>query len=126
MKTLLGIIMVIMFIFVYDSNIYAGFDDILKDVLLESTQPIGSEEYVFNPGDPIIKKEAYTVYYSGFETIQGVHILLFTVFEGNRSYLVKFPSPDIIKIKDVQLKIIAFNNVALKLKLVQEQTRRTY
>ena len=122
MKTIILIVMLVMYM--VSNAAYAGFDDILKDVLLESTRPIGSEEYVFNPGDPIIKKQEYSVYYSGFETVQSVNTLLLTVFESDRSYLVKFPSPDVIQIKDVRLKIISFNNVALRLQLMQEQKRQ--
>jgi len=101
----------------------AGFDDLLKDVLLETTRPQGTNAYVFSPGDAVITKTGYTVYYSGYELAGDVATLLFTVFEGAHSYLVKFPSPDTITIKDVTLSIISFDNTALRLTLVQKTSQ---
>ena len=61
MKTIHGIILIGIFVLIGGNNGYTGFDDILKDVLLESTQPIGSEEYVFNPGDTVISGSFQTL-----------------------------------------------------------------
>jgi len=99
---------------------FAGFDDILKEVLIDSTRPIGANEYVFSPGDQIIQKSSYLVYYSGYEIDQGVKTIIFTIFEDSKSFIVKYPSPDVIKIKDVKMKILSIDNTALRIQLLQQ------
>ncbi|MCK5346644.1 MAG: hypothetical protein KAR20_24710 [Candidatus Heimdallarchaeota archaeon] len=102
----------------------AGFDDILKEVFLENRSPIGSNEYEFHPGDVVVEKTAYVVYYTGYELVGDVRAIRFNVFEAERSYPLLFPSPDVIQIKDVKLQIISFDNVSLRLRLVPTQQRR--
>jgi len=104
---------------------YAGFDDILKDVFLETPPPVGSHDYVFHPGEQIIEKRLYSVYYSGYEGSPTSPTLLFTVFEGNKSYLVKFPSPDIIHIKDVRMQVRSFDNTEIRIPLIRAQPAKT-
>jgi len=128
MKYCLSLVICIGMFFVGNANcVYAGFDDVLKEVLMETSQtsrPVGSTEYTFSPGDEVIRKQGYTVNYSGYERDQAGAVLLFTVFELDKSYLLKFPSPDVIQIKDVKLKIVSFDNLSLRIQLVREPARR--
>lgn len=107
---------------------FAGFDDILKEVLLEDggQRPIGSNEYIFNPGDAVIQKTNYIVYYAGYEVSSQVRILRFILTEGDRELLLTFPSPDIIQIRDVRLKVISFDNTNLRLQVLRNPQLRNY
>ncbi|MBU1863386.1 MAG: hypothetical protein KKH94_06985 [Candidatus Omnitrophica bacterium] len=123
MKTLITLFLAFCILNIGSLDVFAGFDDILKEALLETKRPIGSDEYIFSPGDEVIKKTAYSVYYSGYVSQQGVDTLLFAIFEGDKSYTVQFPSPDVIQIKDVKIKIVSYDNLSLRIQLVREPVR---
>ncbi len=115
---------VVVFFSMLSMPVYAGFDDILKEVFLETSRPIGTQEYVFSPGDEVIKKVSYSAHYSGIEVSQNIYTLLFTVFEGEKKYVIKFPNPDVIQIKDVKIKVISYDNTSLRIQLIPVQPTR--
>lgn len=106
------------------SGAFAGFDDVLKDVLIESTRTIGNEEYVFRPGDEIVSKQEYKVIYSGAEENGGVRTLLLSLLVGDNVFVLKYPSPDVIQVKDIALQVNAFSNTTLKVSVLRQGQRR--
>ena len=100
---------------------FANFEDFLKDVLVETqSQVIGTDEYSFAPGDAIIKKETYVVYYSGTEMQSGSRALLLTLFNNQGSILLKYPNPDIIQVKSFRLRVLGFDNALLRIKVLEK------
>ena len=87
----------------------------LEDVLKGVLGVIGADRvYIFHVGDKIYSKMGEALYYSGFELQEGQKVLILTYVENGTPIILKFPDPDIIRFKDLRLKIIEFNNEYLK------------
>lgn len=100
----------------------AGFDDFLKEVLVETTtssQTIGSNEYIFSPGDVVIKKDTYAVYYAGSELTGTTRMLRLVMMTSQGSILLTYPNPTQIRVKDYRFNVINFDNMSLKVKMLE-------
>jgi hypothetical protein len=98
----------------------AALNDLLGNMTITSSGTLGGGEYLFNPGDQVVEQDGYTIYYSGYQGSSDARTLLFTVFEDEKSYQVFFTSPTTIRIKDVAMNIISFDNTSLKVQFVHE------
>ncbi|MFC1809094.1 hypothetical protein ACFL3D_03125 [Candidatus Omnitrophota bacterium] len=106
-------------VLVLSGTCYAGFDDFLKEVLVESgSQTIGANEYVFAPGDPVIQKDTYVVYYAGSEITGNIRILLLDMVTSQGVVTLKYPNPEEIRIKDYRLNVLAFDNKSLRIRMI--------
>lgn len=120
MKTNKIAIVFVMFSIVLAQVVFAAeLDDLFKVILGGQAGP--GSEYMFRPGDKIAEREDYSIYYSGYEGEGLNKTLLFTVLYDDGPVIVKYPSPNIIQIKDIRLKIKSFDNTRLKV----EQIART-
>jgi len=109
----------LLFFFVSSSVVLAGFDDLLREVLIETgNQAIGTDDYVFSPGDVVIKKDEYQIYYSGSEFSGNSKVLLLTLLTSRGGILLKYPNPGTINVKSYQLQVISFDNNSLRVKVL--------
>jgi hypothetical protein len=110
--------LVIMFPFVSSAG---GFDNLLKEVLVETTgQPLGgTNEYDFAPGDAVIQKDTYVVYYSGSEISAGVRTLLLTMVTAGDAIELKYPNPEEIRVKSFRLQVLQFDNSNLRVRIIE-------
>ncbi|MDP8233212.1 MAG: hypothetical protein P9M06_00190 [Candidatus Saelkia tenebricola] len=88
-------------------------DNILGGMLNAVSEP---KTYTFSAGEKILSQMGENLYYSGYEYSDEMKVLLLTYVENNVPIILKFPNPDIIKVKDATLKIIDFNNQYLQLR----------
>ncbi len=102
----------------FGSFAFAGLD-VLDGMSITSTRPPSSGEFFFCPGDQVVQEGNYTVFYSGFQTKNAEDTLFFTVVEDAYTFQVFFPTPDIITIKDVSMRILAYDNRSLKIQFIE-------
>lgn len=121
MKIIVGTLMMVM---VVTTVVYGGgFNDLLKDVLVTSTsnQAIGSSrDYTFAPGDPIIKKDTYVVYYAGYEVINSVKILRLSKVTSGGTFTITYPDPQEIRVQSYRFQVVDFNNISLRLRMLEQ------
>jgi len=93
-------------------------DNVLQGMLSAVSSPTA---HTFSAGEKILSQMGENLYYSGYEYNGNIKILLLTYVENNIPIVLKFPNPDTIRVKNMQFKIINFNNQQLQLQEVSKK-----
>jgi len=101
------------------------FEDILEKMLVPQQAPaknVSQGAYLFAAGDPVIRKQNYTVYFSGFDFRGGKKTLLMTLVENGTPVELTFPDPGQLQIRDVRLRVVRLDNEGLEIQLLSRTT----
>ena len=93
-------------------------DNILQGMLSAVSTPVTP---TFSAGEKILSQMGENLYYSGYEYNGNIKVLLLTYVENNVPIILKFPAPDIIRVKNMKFKVIDFDNRRLQLKEAPNQ-----
>ncbi len=73
--------------------------------------------YRFRPGDLIVERTDFAVYYAGWEPMGTHRILLLQMrLPNGTSYEVHYPDPGVITVRDLTLEILNFSNTELRMR----------
>ncbi len=113
-----AILTVIILLLGVQAGLASDLDNVLQGMLSAVSTPAA---HTFSAGEKILSQMGENLYYSGYEYNGNIKVLLLTYVENNVPIVLKFPNPDVIKVKDKQLKVIEFNNQHLQLQEVSKQ-----